>query len=245
MAGLSGGAIGAGLAGFGAILKGVTAISQNAKANRIDRANRLPIEQVQSEYFKNVADAENMAQVGTPSQQYNNSINNISRNFAGGLRRFNGRNQSLASMIRASNDATRQIDVDDINNRTRNRFNLFQQRNILAQQKNNVFDWNKKQPYIANLAKAEALRGAGTQNLMGAFNDLSQGGAMMAMNGDGGRTSQAPATSGYAPTSFGQSSAPVGQYGTRLGGMNNNGFGAGYPLPRNPYPNKFIIPFNG
>lgn len=187
-------ALGLAIAGAGALMKGITGALQARKANQIDKANQLPIQNVQNEYFQNVADAENMARVGMPKEQYNLAINNLNRNMAGGLRRLGGSNQSLASMIRAGNDSTLRLDANNANDRTRNRLNLFQQRNILAGQKNSVFDWNKKQPYIANLAKAEALRGAGMQNAMSAFSDLSQGGMMLAANAEGGGS-----TSGMPP----------------------------------------------
>lgn len=172
-------------------MKGITSAVQTHKANQIDKKNVLPIQQVQGEYFQNVADAEQMARQGMPAQQYQNSLNSINRNQAGALRRLGGSNQSLASLLRASNDATLNLDANDASQRIRNRMNLFQQRNILAGQKQSAFDWNRKQPYIANLAKAEALRGAGQQNMMGMTNDLLTGGAMYASNADSFKKPQA------------------------------------------------------
>lgn len=167
--------LGMALAGLGALAKVGTGIVQGIKANKLEKQNIRPVEQVQNEYFQNVADAERMAQGGMQAQQYNNAQQGIQRNQQGVLRVL-GRSASpgagLASLLRGSNDAQMNLDVNDANMRTQNQRLLMSQRGVLAGQKQNAFDWNQKSKYLAQASRIQALRGAGAQNLMGGFNDV-------------------------------------------------------------------------
>lgn len=196
--------LGLAIAGLGALGKMTSGLFQGMKARRIERNNVRPIQQVQSEYFKNVADAEQMARIGMPQQQYNQGLQNIQRNQSGvlgALSRSANPNAGLQSLLRASNDATMNLDVQNALQRNQNRRGLMQQRGILAGQKQNAFDWNEKSKYLAKVAEAQALRGAGAQNLMGAFGDVTQIGMMADQqeNGGGGMPNQLPQSrySGY------------------------------------------------
>lgn len=169
--------IGLALAGLGALGKGLTGLFQGIKANKIDRNNVRPVQEVQQEYFKNVSDAEQAARMGMPLQQYQQALQNQQRNFNGvtsALGRSANSSAGLASLLRASNDATLGLDVQNAQQRVQNQRYLAGQRGILAGQKQNAFDWNQKSKYLAQAAKAQALRGAGAQNLMGAFGDVQE-----------------------------------------------------------------------
>lgn len=179
---------GAALAGLGALGKLGTGIVQGIKANKIDRNNIRPIQQVQQEYFKNVEDANQMARLGLPQQQYNLGRQNILRNQSnalGLLNRSANPAAGLNAMLRAGNDATLNLDVQNAQARNQNLRGLMGQRQILGGQKQNAFDWNEKSKYLAQSAKAQALRGAGMQNTMGAFGDVQQLGMMMQNQEDG------------------------------------------------------------
>lgn len=175
-----------GIAGAGALAKGITGIIQSRKARRIEKSNPFVTENANPLFQKNVAIAENMARVGMPQQQYNNAINNIGRNQAGAIRQL-GRSANpgagLASMVRASNDATIGVDIKDANDRVNNQRFASGQRLNLAQEQNRVWDWNKRQKFLQLLSKSEALKGAGMQNMMGAFNDVSRIGMTALMGG--------------------------------------------------------------
>lgn len=167
--------LGMALAGLGALAKVGTGIVQGIKANKLEKQNIRPVEQVQNEYFQNVADAERMAQGGMQAQQYNNNQQGIQRNQQGILRvlgRSANPGAGLASLLRGSNDAQLNLDVNDANMRTQNQRMLMGQRGILATQKQNAFDWNQKSKYLAQASRIQALRGAGAQNLMGGFDDV-------------------------------------------------------------------------
>jgi hypothetical protein len=134
-----------------------------------------------------------MAQQGIPQQSYNNQVNAINRNQAGALMTL-GRSANpganLASIVRAGNDANNNLNAEDAMQRNRNTLALIQQRGILAQQKQNTFNYNYKDKYSENLAKSQALRGAETQNISGGLTDLGQIGSMYAMAQSGNPTSQ-------------------------------------------------------
>lgn len=189
--------LGVALAGIGALAKGATGIVQGSKANRIDRNNARPTQVVQSEYYQNLAQAEMMAQQGLPAAEYNLAQQNIQRNRNGGLRtlaRSANPGAGIASVLRATNDASLRLDVQSGAMRQQNQRGVMQQRQIIAGQKQEAFDWNQKSQYLAKAAQAQALRGAGAQNLMGAFGDATQIGMMMNSEENGG--SYSPATGG-------------------------------------------------
>lgn len=155
---------------------------QKAKGNKLARNLVRPIQTVQNEFIENAANAENMSRVGMPTQQYNNSLNNIQRNTNAGLRmssRLGGGN--IASIVRAQNDATMGVDAQDANTRIANQRFAINQKGILGAQKQAAFDWNQKGSYLEKLAEAQSLKGAGTQNIGGAMNTAAQMGIMSQM----------------------------------------------------------------
>lgn len=174
------------IAGANALIKLGSGLFQKAAANKIAKNNPFPNAFVQPEYEQNVALADNMARVGLPQEQYNNQLNLIGRNQAGGLATL-GRSANpsagLASLIRAGNDATMNLNAADANARQRNLMTFMQQRQILGGQRQSVWDWNNKQKYLSNLEKEQALRGAGNQNVMGALGDVTSGASQLALMG--------------------------------------------------------------
>lgn len=178
--------IGAALSGLSALSKIVTGFSQQRKAHNINKNNPFPVETLQPEYAKNVALAENMGRTGLPQQQYVNSLQNINRNQTAGIRALtrSGRPIGVASLVRAGNDATMNLDAQDAMARQQNQRFAFGQRNILAQQNQRLFDVNKRTPWLQMLAKANALEGAGMQNKQNGLNDFTTMGSIMSMNGN-------------------------------------------------------------
>ncbi len=184
------------LSGLGALAKLGTGLVQGIQANKIDKNNIRPIQEVQKEYYQNVADAEKLARMGMPAEQYNLAKQNIQRNQAGVLNtlgRSSNPSAGLNSLLRASNDATLNLDANNANQRVNGLKYLAGQRGALAGQKQQAFDWNKKSNYLAQAAKAQALRGAGAQNLMGAFGDVQQMGMLQGMQ-DSGQSTYQPQT---------------------------------------------------
>jgi len=174
------------IAGIGALGKGIFGAIQNHQASEIEKNNHRPTMGVQQELNDNVATADQMARIGLPQQQYENQLNDIQRNQAGGLYALGhsaNPGANIASVVRAGNDATNNLNAEDAAARNRNTLALIQQRGILANAKQNAWNYNYADKYSENLAKSQALRGAGTQNIAGALNDI--GGAGMSMLGYG------------------------------------------------------------
>jgi len=159
------------------VLKGIAGIAGILKGNKMAKNNPFPTAQVNNNILKNVAQAEQMAQVGLPQQQYNQAAQNIQRNQQGVLTQL-GRSANpsagLASLVRASNDATLSLDVQDANTRLRNQGVLMGQRGVLANEEQRVWDWNKKQKYIQQGNAASQTIADGKRNSFGALTDLSQ-----------------------------------------------------------------------
>lgn len=181
--------------GATATYKIINGASQKHQANVIDKANPYPNQPVQAEYGQNVNQAQQMSLVGTPQQSYNNQLNQIQQNQTGALgalSRSANPGAGLASVVRQGDAATGNLNAQDAIARNRNLLNLLQQRQILAGQKDKAWDWNFRQKYLGNLAKANALRGAGNANINSGVNDI--GGAaisansMGAFSGKGGST---------------------------------------------------------
>lgn len=161
------------LAAAPSVIKGVAGIADIIKGNKRAKGNKFPIEQVNAQLQQNAAIAQNMARTGLPQQQYNNSYNNIMRNQAGALSSFarNPRGNNLASLLRASNDATMGLDAADSSARMNNqRFSLGQNQ-VLANEQNRVWDWNNRQRYIQQAQSIAQQIGAGKQNAFGALED--------------------------------------------------------------------------
>lgn len=207
-----------GVAGGSALLKVGEGAIQNSKANSIDSKNPYPTESVQGEYQQNVNQAQQMAQQGIAAPAYNNQLNSISRNQAGGLASLsNSANPggNIASIVRAGDDATSKLNAQDAVARNNNMLNLLKERTALAQQKDKAWDWNYQQKYLSNLAKSNALRGSGNSNINSGLNEVGS----TAMSG-----------------------AKLGAFGSNGGGgVGNFGYGnnAGYQ-PGNPLLNQGV-----
>lgn len=212
-----------GIAGGTALVKGITGAIQTGKANSLDRNNPFPTMPVQNEYNENLRQAQQMSQVGIPQQQYNNQLNSISRNQAGGLSALaNSANQSagIASIVRQGNDATNTLNAQDAMARNRNLLTLLQERSQLAQQKDKAWDWNYQQKYLGNLAKSNALRGAGNANINGAFSDASGlGTAMLGQKVGGGSDSGKNNNFGYGNQGYIPPNQRIGGDGVDVGGQ--------------------------
>jgi hypothetical protein len=238
--------IAAGIAAIPSIVKGVQGIFQGAKGSKLAKKNIRPTYEIPKEFQQNLAIAENMGRVGLPQQQYNQAQQNFQRNQAGALRQFGrmGNPRGLAGIVRAGNDASLGLDVADANARMSNQRNAMGYRSQMGQQQLAKQNYDKFMKYGEQADAAAALQGAGRQNVMGGLSELSQVGQMAMYNGGFGGKSP---TSGQMATGVSQSPnfgnyGNIGQYGTRLGGMNNNTFGGNYnfPMTQLPFSQKFI-----
>lgn len=178
--------VAAGIAGGTAIFKGVEGLVQKSEANSIDKKNPFPTYNIPEQYNQNVAQAQAMAQEGIPRAAYNQQLTAINQNQAGGLAAAGqsaNPGAGIASIVRQGDQATGQLNAQDALQRNRNLLTLLQERQTLAQQKDKAWDWNFQQKYLGNLAKSQALRASGNQNLSSGLSEL--GGTALSLNNMG------------------------------------------------------------
>lgn len=192
--------------GTGALIKGVTGIIQNGQASGIEKNNIRPNQYVDAAYQQNVNTAQNMAQQGIPQADYNNQVNSINQNQGSAIASLNNSanpGANLASIVRAGDSATSNLNANDAIARNKNTLLLMQQRGLLANAKQNAFDYNYKDKYSEQLAKSQALRGAGMQNVAGAANSLIGAGTQVLGGGLGlGSAGNTSGTSGYMDSNY-------------------------------------------
>lgn len=192
-------------AGGSALYKGIKGWIGNNKANKMAKANVRPAYQIPDEYNQNLRMAQQMAQVGLPQQQYNNSFNNINRNQSGALNVLSNTanaGSGLASIVRAGNDATMNLDAQDANARVNNQGRVFAANSALAGQKLAAQQWNSLDKYKENAAAIRGVKQAAQADINGAVGDVANLGITAAMGGLGGNSMDAFGQPKYAGGNF-------------------------------------------
>jgi hypothetical protein len=169
--------IGAGTALVGTAFSVEQGLSQKHKANQIEKNLKQPQYQIPDEFYQNRNISRQMAQLGLPSQQYNNQMNQINANQASSLataQRSANPGAGIANITGQTNAATNNLNAEDSQARQSNQRYYMQANDQLggqklAQQQANVFD-----PYTQKYNEMQAYRGAGQQNINTAVQDLSQ-----------------------------------------------------------------------
>ncbi len=175
--------VGVASAGYG-VYKG---IKQDNEANAIKKGNPRPDYTIPDEYKQNVEMARQMAQIGLPQQQYNNQVNAINQNQAGAVAALSNSNNpgaNLASVVRAGNTATGNLNAQDASARQGNQRLFLNENSQLGQQNLAAQQYNKFDKYTENFNQAAALQGAANQNIQNGVNGIAQlgGDAYMAKN---------------------------------------------------------------
>jgi len=180
-----------------AALKGIQGLAQGIKGSKLAKKNIRPTYEIPQEFQQNLAIAENMGRVGLPQQQYTQGLQNIQRSQTSGLRQLGrmGRGGNVAGLARAGMDATLGLDVADANARMSNQRAAMGYRSQIGQQQLAKQQYDKFGKYEEQAAAAEALKGAGRQNVMGGLSDLANIGMTTIAYGDlGGGTGKTPKT---------------------------------------------------
>lgn len=202
-------AVGGIVSGLGAIGKLFSGASQVKKGKNMLAGLKDPGYQVPDEFKTNVGEAENMARVGLPSEQYNLATTNIQRGTQAGLRqlgRMSNPFAGISSLARNQIDAFAGLDASNAAARRQNMLQAFAARRDMAGQKLNQQQY-AQQGYMNQVNQANALIGAGRQNQAGAFSSIGNIGLGLIGAGGtgGGRTaSQIGSSLGLPnPNSFG------------------------------------------
>lgn len=193
--------IGAGLAAGSAAAKGISGASQIKKGKKALGALKDPGFQIPEEYKTNLAQAEQMSRLGLPAQQYNLATTNIQRGTQAGLRqlgRMSNPFAGIAGLARSQSDALAGLDAANAAARRQNILGAMGARTQLAQAKLAQQQY-AQQRYFDQVNQANALIGAGRQNVSGALGGLANIGmgiatAGLGNTGTGGGMPGAPAT---------------------------------------------------
>lgn len=167
------------IVGASALGKAIFGASQDHQASEIEKNNIRPVEGVDPIYQQNVNTAAQMAAQGIPQEEINRQLNSINQNQAGAISTLNNSanpGANLAGVVRAGDSATGNLNAEQAAARNKATLALIQQRGILAGAKQNAWNYNYADKYSEQLAKSQALRGAGTQNIAGAFGELGKAG---------------------------------------------------------------------
>jgi hypothetical protein len=175
------------ISGASSLLGGLFGGGQKRKARKMLASLRDPGYQIPKEFEQNLAQAENMAKVGMPSEQYNLAGTNIQRNTQAGLRqlgRMSNPFAGIAGLQRGQNDAFSQLDAQNAAARRQNLLGAMGARSQLAGQKLAQQQY-AQQGYMNQVNQANALMGAGIQNQGNAIGALGKiGTALISSNKD-------------------------------------------------------------
>jgi len=169
----------AGVAIGAGVLKSVGGILQSGKGRKMAKRAIDPGYKKPPGYAKNLAIAENLAQTGMPSEQYNKAQQDINR---AGTAAYKGAGKSsnstagIASIFRAQTDAFNNLNVASANQRRQNILSAMGFRRESAQQDLAEQNYNQ-QRYFNTMNQANALKGAGMQNIFGGLTDVASAGA--------------------------------------------------------------------
>lgn len=181
--------VGAALAGAGAASKAISGASQVKQGKRALKRAVDPGYKIPEEFNRNLGQAEQMSKVGLPSEQYNLASTNIQRGTQAGLRqlgRMSNPFAGISGLARSQNDAFAQLDASNAAARRQNILQAMGARRELAGQKLNQQQY-AQQGYFDKVNQANALIGAGRQNVSGALGSIGNIGlGLIGAQGDGG-----------------------------------------------------------
>jgi hypothetical protein len=166
----------AGIAIGAGVLKGVGGILQLGKGNKMAKRAIDPGYKIPTGYAKNLAIAENLAQTGMPSEQYNKAQQDINRAGTAAYRAKADSTGGIASIFRAQTDAFNNLNVANANQRRQNILSAMGYRRDFANQELAKQQY-AQQGYFNTMNQANALKGAGMQNIFGGLTDVASAGA--------------------------------------------------------------------
>lgn len=167
---------------------GVGALQRNA-ARRMEAENPFPTTEENENILRNTAIAERMSQTGLPGQEYSLAQQGLQRNLEGVLRQtqqMGGYGVNLPAILRQSNYAQQNLDVQNASARLQNQRLAMDARTKLAGEQNRVWGWNEQARYQQLAQRIASLRSAGGQNIAGGIGFLGQMMASGVWNGFGG-----------------------------------------------------------
>lgn len=194
------------------VLKSITGAFQAMRGRRMLKNLKRPDYEIPDEFNQNVKAAKTIKNLGGLSEAALSRFRqDAGRNFAAGLQGLRGRGGAVAGIAglnqNAMDAAGRLAMMDSEEQRANFKMGTQLQMNALgalASQKLAQQNWNKFLPFQEKRAEAQALIGAGMQNTMGGFGEISS----LAMNdlmwndgkGFGGFFGKSSPTDGTVPS---------------------------------------------
>lgn len=178
----------AGLIGGG--ISSAIGLFQRGSANRWLKNNQMPVESMPRELLENQGIANNMANTGLPSEQYNNSMKRIQRQQMGALKTAGDRRgvlASLAGLTTAGNDAMADVEAADAAARMQNQKIAMGVNSEVAGVKRDLFDKNKREKFMREWTYNMGKLGSGNQNIIGGFDKMLTGAAGLFGGGERSR----------------------------------------------------------
>ena len=234
-----------------AALAGRQGRRQQKEAEAMMRNLKDPGFQIPEEYAQNLAQAEQLARVGMPAEQYNLAATNIQRGTQAGLRqlgRMSNPFAGIAGLARTQTDALANLDAANAAARRQNIMGAMGARSQLAQAKLAQQQYGQ-QRFFEQMNQAQALQGAGMQNVAGGLAGLGNIGMALSMYGGQARpgssvsespnpmspvqmsrlsTYQRPNLNTSSPTSFGNINAVGANQPMNLGSLRKTGRFSGF-----------------
>ena len=167
----------AALVGIGSgILGSILGSGQRRKGRKMLASLKDPGYQIPDEFKQNLSQAENMARVGLPSQEYNLASTNIQRGTQAGLRqlgRMSNPFAGIAGLQRSQSDAFARLDASNAAARRQNMLQAMGARREYAGQKLAQQQY-AQQDYMNKVNQANAMIGAGAQNVFGGIANIGR-----------------------------------------------------------------------
>jgi hypothetical protein len=157
--------------------------------------NPYPVESMPREVLENQGIANNMANTGLPSEQFNNSMKRIQRQQLTAMREAGNRRgvlSSLAGIVGAGNDAMADVEAADAQARVNNQRYAIGVNNEVANIKRDLFQKNIRDKYNRDWQQKMGELGSGNQNLVAGVDSMASAGLGL-IGGGSGRTRRARA----------------------------------------------------
>lgn len=206
-AGGGGGGAGGGAANIaGGLVSGVTGFFQRRKAKRELAKLQRPTYEIPNEVMQNQKMAQQAANEGLPSEQYNQAMQGIQRQQSAALNAAGGRRGALMSLPgiqQQSNDQTLNLNVKNAQARMNNQQQLYGINSQVAGYRDKAFNLNKLEPYKEDKNYYMNLLAAGDQNLLGGVDKILGGaGSMIGGGGAGGKKKMTTSSEANSPSYY-------------------------------------------
>ena len=158
------------VAAISAGIKGVTGLAQYLKGRKIAKENVRPEYEIPLEMRNKMTSAQLMSFRGLPEEQKQQFLTNMQRSSSNSLSNISSRRGGLAgvgALAQTESDALSGMMSMDAQQRMSNIQNLGNVQSEMAGFQDKAFGLNKLNPYMENAEAAQAMKGAGLQNMMG------------------------------------------------------------------------------